>query len=53
MLSFENIEAISQNNQAGVGMQSDDVILDPLPLQHSLGLRVLRSALYLGVIVVF
>lgn len=52
MLSFENIEAISQNNQAGVGMQSDDVILDPLPLQHSLGLRVLRSALYLGATVV-
>lgn len=52
MLSFENIEAFSQNNQAGVGMQSDDVILDPLPLQHSLGLRVLRSALYLGATIV-
>lgn len=52
MLSFESIEAISKNNQTGVGMQNDDIILDPLPLQHSLGLRVLRTALYLGATVV-
>ena len=29
-------------------MRTDDVVLIPLPLNHSFGLRVLRAALYNG-----
>lgn len=33
-------------------MRKDDVVLNPLPLNHSFGMRVLRSTLYLGATVV-
>ena len=48
MLSFESIEESMENTWHGVGMLENDVVLLPLPLQHSFGLRVLRSALYIG-----
>ena len=48
MLSYESIEAISENHLMGIGIQSDDVVLNPLPLNHSLGIRGLRSILYCG-----
>lgn len=52
MLSWKSIEASMENTWHGVGMLADDVILLPLPLQHSFGMRVLRSALYIGATVV-
>lgn len=52
MLSIGNIYAITHNNQKGVGMRPDDCELIPLPLNHSLGLRVLRTCLYIGATVV-
>ncbi|MDO5539803.1 MAG: class I adenylate-forming enzyme family protein [Eubacteriales bacterium] len=52
MLSVGNIYAITHNNRDGVGIQSADCELIPLPLNHSLGLRVLRTLLYVGATVV-
>lgn len=52
MLTVGNIYAILHNMQKGVGMQADECILIPLPLNHSLGMRSLRLALYLGASVV-
>ena len=46
--TYRSINNILLNTIAGVGMRSDDKILLPLPLGHSLALRVLRGALYLG-----
>lgn len=43
-----NIFANTVNTCEGVGIRKDDVILIPLPLNHSFGLRVLRSALCMG-----
>jgi long-chain acyl-CoA synthetase len=48
MLSQGGICASIHNTATGMDMKSDDVVLIPLPLNHSFGLRVLRSALYLG-----
>ena len=48
VLTYANIRAITNNNIEGVGTRADDVILDPLPLCHSLGLREARMALYIG-----
>ena len=52
MLSCGSIEASMENTWHGVGMEKSDVVLIPLPLQHSFGMRVLRSALYIGASVV-
>ncbi len=52
MLSYEAVDAITQNTINGVGMREDDVVLIPLPLHHSFALRVFRAALYLGATVV-
>lgn len=38
----------TSNTINGIGMKSDDCILLPLPLNHSFGMRVLRSALEIG-----
>ncbi|MGL4106776.1 class I adenylate-forming enzyme family protein [Clostridium sp. LP20] len=46
------IEANTNNTINGISMLSDDVILLSLPLQHSFGLRVLRSALTKGATIV-
>ena len=48
MLSIGNIYASTHNTWNGVGMAADDVILLPLPLCHSVGMRVLRTTLYIG-----
>lgn len=48
MLTFGNIYAITHNTRNGVSMQSDDRVLVPLPLNHSVGMRESRAALYIG-----
>ena len=48
VLSQGGISASIINTLTGAGMCSDDVILLPIPLNHSFGLRVMRSALYQG-----
>ncbi len=52
MLSIGNIYASTHNTWNGVGMQKDDVVLLPLPLNHSVGMRVLRTSLYIGATVI-
>lgn len=48
MLSVANIYASTHNTWHGVGMQPDDVVLLPLPLNHSVGMRVTRTIFYIG-----
>ena len=48
MLTYGNILSITENNIRGVGIRADDVVLDALPLCHSLGLREARMVLYTG-----
>lgn len=48
MLSYRAIHRIWMNNIEGVGVTKEDRMLLPLPLCHSLGLRMLRMTLYLG-----
>jgi len=48
MLSYRAIHRIWLNNIEGVGVTKEDRMLLPLPLCHSLGLRMLRMTLYLG-----
>ena len=48
MLSVANIYASTHNTWKGVGMQEDDVVLLPLPLNHSVGMRVTRTIFYIG-----
>lgn len=48
MLSNGAIRGIIRNTWKGVGMRADDVVLIPLPLNHSVGMRVLRTALSIG-----
>lgn len=48
MLTVGNIYSITHNNRDGVGIGQKDCELIPLPLNHSLGLRVLRTLLYVG-----
>ena len=52
MLSYKAVCAIWSNTIEGTGMRSDDIILLPLPLNHSFALRVLRAGLYSGATVV-
>ena len=52
MLTYKNIYASCHNTWNGVGMKSDDVVLVPLPLNHSVGMRVLRTILYIGASIV-
>lgn len=52
MLTYGSIYAITHNTKKGVGMLETDVILLPLPLNHSVGMRDLRTALYSGASVV-
>lgn len=52
MLTIGNIYASMHNTQRGTGMQENDCMLIPLPLNHSIGMRVLRTALYIGASVV-
>lgn len=48
MLTYGNIRAITNNNIEGVGILPSDIVLDALPLCHSLGLREARTVLYVG-----
>ncbi len=48
MLSYRALQNIWLNNIDGVGITKEDRMLLPLPLCHSLGLRMLRMTLYLG-----
>lgn len=52
MLTYSNLYASTHNTWHGVGMETTDVVLIPLPLNHSVGMRVLRTALYTGASVV-
>lgn len=52
MLSYRAVQAIWENTIAGTGLCADDRILLPLPLNHSVALRVLRAALSIGATVV-
>lgn len=52
MLAYENLLASTLNTWHGVGMESNDVVLIPLPMNHSVGMRVLRCALYIGATVI-
>lgn len=52
MLTYRNLWASTQNTWHGVGMETFDKVLIPLPLNHSVGMRVLRTALYIGASVV-
>ena len=47
-LSYRNVHAIIKNNVEGTGFSENDVVLNALPLCHSLGLRLVRMPLYLG-----
>lgn len=42
------ISANMHNTYTGIGMRADDILLLPLPLNHSFGMRVLRSMLLAG-----
>lgn len=46
--TYKSVNSIVMNTITGTGMVSDDGILIPLPLGHSLALRVLRAALFQG-----
>lgn len=48
MLSSRCIYANIWNTWHGIGMLPSDVVLNPLPLNHSFGMRVLRAALFIG-----
>ena len=52
MLTYGSIEANMENTWAGVGMRESDRVLLPLPLNHSYGMRVMRSALWGGAAIV-
>lgn len=46
--TYKSVSGILMNTIKGTGMVKDDGILLPLPLGHSLALRVLRAALFQG-----
>ena len=48
MLSNRAVRAIVRHTRDGVGMRQSDVVLIPIPLNHSVGMRVLRTALSMG-----
>lgn len=48
VLSYRAVYTITQNMIAGIGTEQSDRLLIPLPLNHSFGLRQLRTILYVG-----
>ena len=48
MLSYKNILAGTKYTRDGVHRDNSNIELIPLPLNHSFGLRVLRTVLYVG-----
>ena len=52
MLTYKAVYHILTNTIEGIGIREDDILLLPLPLNHSFALRVLRAVLYRGATVV-
>lgn len=52
MLTYKAVYHILANTIEGIGIREDDILLLPLPLNHSFALRVLRAVLYRGATVV-
>lgn len=52
MLTYKAVYHIFRNTIDGIGIREDDILLLPLPLNHSFALRVLRAVLYKGATVV-
>jgi long-chain acyl-CoA synthetase len=52
MLSRKALYHIMKNTAEGIGFREEDVLLLPLPLYHSFGLRELSASLYRGALVV-
>lgn len=52
VLSRRAVRAIALNTVEGVGIKPDDRVLVPLPINHSLALRVIRAVLWQGTTVV-
>ncbi len=52
MLSQGAVREIVRHTWKGVDMRADDTVLIPIPLNHSVGMRVLRTALSIGAAVV-
>lgn len=52
MLSCKNVISILLNTIEGIGIRDDDILLMPLPLNHSFALRVTRAVLYQGATIV-
>lgn len=48
MLTYKSVYNILVNTIDGIGIRADDIMLLPLPLNHSFALRVLRAVLYQG-----
>ena len=48
VLSFRAVWHILTNTKNGIGIKAEDVVLMPLPLHHSLALRVSRATLAAG-----
>lgn len=52
MLTYGCLLASTRNTWHGVGMRAEDILLLPLPLNHSVGMRELRTVLYIGASVI-
>lgn len=52
VLSYKSVYNILSNTIEGLGIRENDTMLIPLPLNHSLALRILRAVLYQGATVV-
>ncbi len=52
VLSYRAISASMENTSRGNGLKREDVMLLPLPLGHSFGMRVLRACIHMGASVV-
>lgn len=52
MLTYKAVYHILANTIEGIGIREDDILLLPLPLNHSFALRVLRAVLYRGATIV-
>ena len=52
ILSVKAVRNILGNTIQGIGIKEDEILLLPVPLNHSFALRVLRAALYQGATVV-
>lgn len=48
ILTYRGVEASTRNTWNGIGMLPSDRVLNPLPLHHSFGMRVLRATLWGG-----